>query len=142
MGPHGSAAIPFTRLKADTFEGADDGDRGDLVDIGDVIRERLPVADCPARHSWDIREVMYISNGDFLMQVGKWGNSLAVRLPSSIVELLELEEGDEIEIEIAGRREFRVGRDTRRQRALAHLKSLNWELPPGFTFSREDANER
>jgi antitoxin MazE len=76
------------------------------------------------------------------MQVGKWGNSLAVRLPSSVVELLRLEEGDEIEIEIAGRREFRIRRDTRKQEALEHLKALNWDLPPGFTFSRDSANER
>jgi antitoxin MazE len=38
------------------------------------------------------------------MQVGKWGNSLAVRLPASVVEGLELKEGDEIEIEIADAR--------------------------------------
>jgi antitoxin MazE len=76
------------------------------------------------------------------MQVGKWGNSLAVRLPASVVELLELEEGDEIEIEIAGPREFRVRRDRRKQAALERLKALNWELPPGFTFSRDSANER
>ena len=76
------------------------------------------------------------------MQVGKWGNSLAVRLPSSVVELLLLQEGDEIEIEIAGPREFRVRRDTRKQRALDQLKALNWELPPGFSFSRDAANER
>jgi antitoxin MazE len=76
------------------------------------------------------------------MQVGRWGNSLAVRLPSSVVELLQLEEGDEIEIEIAGTREFRVRRDTRKQRALDHLKALKWELPAGFAFRRDDANER
>ncbi len=37
------------------------------------------------------------------MQVGKWGNSLAIRLPSSIVELLGLQEGDDVEIESPGR---------------------------------------
>jgi len=76
------------------------------------------------------------------MQVGKWGNSLAVRLPASVVELLRLEEGDEIEIEIAGPREFRVRRNTRKQRALDHLKALNWDLPADFTLSRDAANER
>ena len=76
------------------------------------------------------------------MQVSKWGNSLAIRLPASVVEKLELLEGDEIEIEIAGPRVFRVGRDTRRLKALERLKALNWSLPPGFLFSREEANER
>jgi antitoxin MazE len=75
------------------------------------------------------------------MQVGKWGNSLAVRLPASVVELLELKEGDEIEIEIAGKRTFRVSRDRTRERALERLKSLRRPLPPGFRFSRDDANE-
>ena len=32
------------------------------------------------------------------MQIAKWGNSLAVRLPAAVVEALELKEGDEIEI--------------------------------------------
>jgi antitoxin MazE len=33
---------------------------------------------------------------------GKWGDSPAVRLPASIIEALDLKEGDEIEIELAG----------------------------------------
>jgi antitoxin MazE len=38
------------------------------------------------------------------MQVAKWGNSLAVRLPTAVVEALGLKEGDQIEIRIAGER--------------------------------------
>ena len=38
------------------------------------------------------------------MQVSKWGNSLAVRLPSVVVEAMGLKEGDNIEIEVAGPR--------------------------------------
>jgi antitoxin MazE len=76
------------------------------------------------------------------MQVGKWGNSLAVRLPASVVEALGLREGDEIEIEISGSRSFRVGRDRGKDEALERLKALNWSLPPGFRFSRDEANER
>ena len=30
------------------------------------------------------------------MQVSKWGNSLAVRLPAAVVEALELKDGDQI----------------------------------------------
>jgi antitoxin MazE len=36
------------------------------------------------------------------MQVSKWGNSLAVRLPASVVEILDLKEGDDIEIHVMG----------------------------------------
>ena len=35
------------------------------------------------------------------MQVAKWGNSLAIRLPAALVEALELRDGDEIEVHIA-----------------------------------------
>jgi antitoxin MazE len=37
-----------------------------------------------------------------VMQVAKWGNSLAVRLPAAVVEALKLQEGDEIEIHVVG----------------------------------------
>ena len=76
------------------------------------------------------------------MQVSKWGNSLAVRLPAAVVEALELKEGDQIEIRIAGEREFEVRRDRSRDDALARLRRLRRPLPPDFTFSRDEANER
>jgi len=76
------------------------------------------------------------------MHVGKWGNSLAIRLPSSVVEALQLKEGDEIEIEVAGDRTFRVARDPKRNEAIARLRALAWPAPPGFRFSRDEANER
>lgn len=76
------------------------------------------------------------------MQVSKWGNSLAVRLPSAVVEALELKEGDQIEIRIAGERAFEVRRDRSKSRALARLRKLRRPLPPGFVFDREEANAR
>ncbi len=76
------------------------------------------------------------------MQVSKWGNSLAVRLPSAVVESLDLKEGDQIEIRIVGERAFEVHRDQRKQRALARLRKLRRPLPPGFVFDREEANAR
>ena len=76
------------------------------------------------------------------MQVAKWGNSLAVRLPATVVEALDLKEGDQIEIRIAGDREFEVTRDRSKDKALARLRRLRRPLPPGFSFSREEANER
>jgi antitoxin MazE len=76
------------------------------------------------------------------MQVSKWGNSLAVRLPAEVVEALDLKEGDRIEIRIAAWREFEVGADRTRERALARLRKLRRPLPPGFVFDRIDANAR
>lgn len=76
------------------------------------------------------------------MQVAKWGNSLAVRLPAAVVEALELKEGDQIEIRIADERTFEVRRDRSQQRALEKLRTLRRPLPPGFVFDRDEANAR
>lgn len=46
------------------------------------------------------------------MRVGRWGNSLAIRLPAAVVERVVLKEGDEIQIEVADPRRFRIARDT------------------------------
>jgi antitoxin MazE len=76
------------------------------------------------------------------MQVSKWGNSLAVRLPAAVVEALKLKEGDEIEIRIAGERVFEVRRDQSKNKALERLRKLRRPLPAGFVFDREEANAR
>jgi antitoxin MazE len=76
------------------------------------------------------------------MQVARWGNSLAVRLPSSVVEALNLKEGDEIAIQIAGERAFDVERDRSRERALERIRMLRRPLPSGWRFDREEANGR
>jgi antitoxin MazE len=76
------------------------------------------------------------------MQVSKWGNSLAVRIPSAVVKALELKEGDDIEISIAGRHELKINRNRKREEALERLRRSNWTLPPGWKFDREEANER
>jgi antitoxin MazE len=76
------------------------------------------------------------------MQVAKWGNSLAVRIPAVVVEALALKEGDQITIHVAGKREFEVGRDRRREEAIEKIRKLRRPLPPGFKFDREEANAR
>jgi len=76
------------------------------------------------------------------MQVAKWGNSLAVRLPRAVVEALQLKAGDEIEITVGGVRHFRIARDRSRERALASLRKFRGRLPAGFKFDRDEANER
>jgi antitoxin MazE len=76
------------------------------------------------------------------MQVAKWGNSLAVRLPSTVVEALNLKEGDQIEIRVAGARQFEITRDSSTKQALERIRQLRRPLPPGFKFDRQEANER
>ncbi|NMG41977.1 AbrB/MazE/SpoVT family DNA-binding domain-containing protein [Chelativorans sp. ZYF759] len=76
------------------------------------------------------------------MRVSKWGNSLALRLPSGVVEALDLKEGDEIEITVVGERRFAVARDTSRKEALSRLRALRRPLPHGWRFDRDEANSR
>ena len=76
------------------------------------------------------------------MQVAKWGNSLAVRLPAAVVEALELKEGDDIELHVANRREFGVSRKLGREALLERLRAFRGRLPADFKFDRDEANAR
>ena len=76
------------------------------------------------------------------MQVSKWGNSLAIRIPSTVVEALNLKEGDDIKVRIAEERTFEVMRDDSRQEALARIRGMARSLPAGWSFDRDAANQR
>ncbi len=77
------------------------------------------------------------------MQVSKWGNSLAIRLPAAVVEVLGLKEGDHVEVEVAGSRLLDVRRtDAGDRQALARLRTYRGRMPADFSFSRLEANER
>ncbi len=76
------------------------------------------------------------------MQVAKWGNSLAVRLPSSVVEALQLREGDDIEIVVDDPRTFAVRKKPGADVLLERVRQLRGRLPADFKFSRDEANER
>jgi antitoxin MazE len=76
------------------------------------------------------------------MQVAKWGNSLAIRLPVAVVEALKLKEGDEIEIHVAGARDFAVARKPGREEWLKRLRAFRGRLPADFKFDRDEANAR
>jgi antitoxin MazE len=76
------------------------------------------------------------------MQISKWGNSLAVRLPASVVEALGLKEGDKVEIQVASRRVFEVAKAPSTRELLARLRKFRGRLPATFKFDRLEANER
>lgn len=76
------------------------------------------------------------------MQVAKWGNSLAIRLPAAVVEALKLREGDEIEIRVADAREFEVARKPSRKELVKRLRAFRGLLPADFKFDRDEANAR
>jgi antitoxin MazE len=76
------------------------------------------------------------------MQVFKWDNGLALRLPAAVVEALELREGDDVEVVIAGVREFQIRKKPTGRALLDRLRQYRGRLPADFTFSRDDANRR
>ena len=75
------------------------------------------------------------------MQVAKWGNSLAVRLPAAVVAALKLKEGDEIEIHVAGARTFEVKKRSQPRELLERLRRFRGRLPADIKFDRLEANE-
>jgi len=76
------------------------------------------------------------------MQVAKWGNSLAIRIPASVVEALALKPGDEVVVRIGGEREFALSRKPSREDLLHRLRAFRGRLPADFVFDRDEANER
>ena len=76
------------------------------------------------------------------MLVSKWGNSLAVRLPRDLVEKMGLKAGDEVELKPAGEKICEIEKHDRRAEFLEAMKQFRFELPPGYKFNRDEANER
>lgn len=75
------------------------------------------------------------------MQIAKWGNSLAVRLPAELVRELGLQEGDSIDL-VPGDRGLSVVRHPRAVEILATLRVFRGRLPAEERLSRNSANER
>lgn len=76
------------------------------------------------------------------MQVSKWGNSLAVRLPASVVEALEIHEGDDIELVVYDERSLQVRKKPGLETLLKRLRKHRGRLPEDFVFDRDQANDR
>lgn len=75
------------------------------------------------------------------MQVSKWGNSLAVRLPATVVEALGLKDGDNIEIEVLGEKQFQIQRTLQNAELLARLRRYRGRLPADFRFDRLEVHD-
>ncbi len=73
------------------------------------------------------------------MQVSKWGNSLAVRLPAKLVEELGLKEGDEVDVRRAADGALEVSRKPTAEELFDQFRGT---MPKGFKFDREEANKR
>jgi len=76
------------------------------------------------------------------VQVARWGNSLAIRLPVSVVRALDLREGDEVSLDVAGERAIVVEKSPAPAELLSRLRALRGSLPADFRFDRLEANAR
>ena len=75
------------------------------------------------------------------MQVAKWGNSLAVRLPAELVRELGLKEGDQIDL-VKDDGTLRVQRHPRAEEVLDSLRRFRGRLPAAERLNRDSAHER
>ena len=79
------------------------------------------------------------------MQVAKWGNSLAVRLPAALADALGLKEGDEITIKQydAAQSALGIAKTPNSMELIADIRRKYAGLiPADFKFDREEANQR
>jgi antitoxin MazE len=82
------------------------------------------------------------------MQVAKWGNSLAVRLPVSLVKALNITEGDELQLQPAHQATadqtaaVLVTREASKLEQLHEARRFRAAWPVDFSFDREEANAR
>jgi antitoxin MazE len=75
------------------------------------------------------------------MQVAKWGNSLAVRLPKALVDALGLKEGDEVEIRAVDRNTFELSTAPTVEQILAEIRKFRGVVPADYKWNRRDAYE-
>jgi antitoxin MazE len=76
------------------------------------------------------------------MQVSRWGNSLAIRLPAALVEALGLREGDDVILHATGKRTLEVEKAPGAKELLARLRKFRGKLPRDFKFDRLEVNAR
>jgi antitoxin MazE len=94
-----------------------------------------------------IYNYLCISIAEGFMQVAKWGNSLAVRLPATLVKELGLQVGDELKLKQAVRQkgqvpELLVAKVPSKLEILAGVRELRTAMPQNFVFDRDEANAR
>ena len=76
------------------------------------------------------------------MQVPRWGNSLAGRLPKAVVEELGFRPGDKLEIVSTDAGRMVIAREDQRARAVERMRARAWPMPEVSAFDREEANAR
>lgn len=77
------------------------------------------------------------------MRVSKWGNSLAVRLPKTLVDELELIPGDTLDVFSADSDRIVLARSKiAKQKAAQRMRKRAFRIPSNYAFDRDDVNTR
>jgi antitoxin MazE len=76
------------------------------------------------------------------MKVARWGNSLAIRIPAVVAEVLDLKVGDEIEMRPVGQDTIDVERTPVPKELLDQLDKYRDLIPADWKFDRLEANAR
>ena len=72
------------------------------------------------------------------MKVSKWGNSLAIRIPSEVAEELGFAEGDQVKIESLNGK-LVAEKEKTIEELLADVRKLRGLIPADYKFKRSDA---
>lgn len=75
-------------------------------------------------------------------RIGRWGNSLAIRIPASVVKSRGFREGDLVKLDMIDDSEATVARRRSREEIIAQITAMKTPLPPDYKFDREEANAR
>lgn len=77
------------------------------------------------------------------MQIVKWCNSLVVQLPNSMVKLINLKVGNEVDLRVDVQKcGFNDSRQADLKELLTRLRALRDRLPADYRFDRLEANAR
>lgn len=76
------------------------------------------------------------------MQVARWGNSLAIRIPAKVAKVLALKEGDHVEVVAESADRLRVVKPESLEQTLLGLREFQGRFPADWKFDRDEANAR
>jgi len=76
------------------------------------------------------------------MQLAKWGNSLAVRLPAAVAKKLGWKEGDRLDIQVGRCGVLEIVRTVSDDEIFDRIDRFRGTMPAGFKFDRDEANSR
>ena len=76
-----------------------------------------------------------------MAKVAKWGNSLAIRIPAVVAEVLDIKEGDEFEVR-AGKNSIELCKTPDAAELFKRLRKYRGRMPAGWEFDRYEVNER